>query len=101
MHVTGRDIEGAEIPLLMNDSGMYTLDAADPDEIQQAGMSSTRRAVFNAVASTQSMTRKEIISGCGLDKGTVDQQLIKLVKAGLVKHTDHGMYQKTGKNFYD
>lgn len=101
LHITGRDVEGAVIPLLMNDRGMYSLEAADPDEIQQQSMSSTRRAVFNAVSATQSMTRKQIIDGSGLGAGKVAQQLTKLVRDGLVKHTDHGMYQKTQKRFFD
>ncbi len=101
LHITGRDLESVTTPLLMNDRGMYTLEAVAPGFVEQQGMSSTRRAVFNAVASTHPMTRKEIISGCGLDENSVDKQLRILLKAGLIKHADYGSYQKTGKRFHE
>lgn len=99
LHITGRDLESVEIPLLMDDKGMYTLEEASASSSEF--MSSTRRTVFNAIPNTELVTRKEIISGCKLPSTTVDQQLRKLVKAGLVKHADHGTYQKTGERFYE
>ncbi len=101
LHITGRDLESVTIPLLMSDRGMYTLEAVAPGYIEQQGMSSTRRKVFDAVASTQPMTRKDIVSGCGLDGSAVDQQLRLLVRAGLIEHTERGHYQKTGKRFQE
>lgn len=99
LHITGRDLEGAEIPLLMNERGMYTLEECT--EADQEFMSTTRRNVYNAVPNTQPVTRKVVIDGCGLPANTVDQQLRKLVMNGLVEHADHGKYQKTGKRFYE
>ena len=101
LHLTGRDIESAEIPLLMNDRGMYTLAMPTPNQQATANMSSTRRSVFDAVPSSQSRERSKIIEDTGLDKATVDQQLRKLKHAGLIKTVDHGKYQKTGKRWFD
>jgi len=101
LHITGRDIESAEIPLLMNERGMYTLEASTMDDLVKERMSSTRRKVYEAVSSSTPMTRKEIIAATGLDGSSVDKQFGKLVSAGLIKRTDHGNYQKTGKRFYD
>lgn len=101
LHTTGRDIEGAEIPLLMNDRGMYTLEMPNPDQILAATMSQSRLAVFDAVASTQPMTRADILKGCNLDGGIVDQQLKNLLKQGLIKKAGRNQYQKTGKRWYD
>jgi len=101
LHITGRDIESVEIPLLMNEHGMYTLESANSGDIARQSMSSTRRRVFDAINSQMPMTRKEIIAGCKLDGASVDKQLGKLKRAGLIKHTDHGCYQKTGQKFYE
>ena len=101
LHITGRDIESVEIPLLMNERGMYTLASADSEDLARRRMSSTRRRVFDAINSEKPMTRKEIIAGCKLDEASVDKQLRKLRDAGLVEHTDHGKYKKTGKKFYE
>jgi hypothetical protein len=101
LHLTGRDIEGAEIPLLMNDRGMYTLAMPNADEQATASMSDTRRRVFDAVPKTTAQSRAAIVEDAGLDRGIVDQQLRKLKRDGLIKVVDHGMYQKTGKRWFD
>ena len=101
LHLTGRDIESAEIPLLMNDRGMYTLAMPTPDEQIKTKMSNTRRKVFDAVPSSIPQERKKIVEDAGLDGTTVDQQLRKLKRDGLIKVTDYGMYQKTGKRWFD
>lgn len=101
LHVTGRDLESAEIPLVMNERGMYTLKMPDPEEMLSASMSDTRRRVYVAVPKGQAYKRADIMRGSGLPEGIVDQQLIKLMKAGLVKKTGRGMYQKTGKRWFD
>ena len=101
LHITGRDVESVEIPLLMNERGMYTLAMPDSEHMAAATMSDTRSAVYDAVPRGQAYKRADIIAGCKLDEGTVDQQLIKLVKQGLVEKVGYGMYQKTGKRFYE
>jgi DNA-binding transcriptional ArsR family regulator len=101
LHLTGRDIEGAEIPLLMNDRGMYTLAMPTPDQQATATMSSTRRRVFDAVPRSTAQERAKIVEDTGLDKPSVDQQLRKLKRDGLIKVVDHGKYQKTGKRWFD
>ncbi len=101
LHITGRDIENRDIPLKMNDAGMYTLEGVDPEEERQASMSDTRRKVYKAVATTTPMSRKDVVAGCGLPGNIVDQQLRKLKKDGLIKHTEYGKYQKTGKRFFE
>ncbi|WP_457667703.1 AAA family ATPase [Thiolapillus sp.] len=101
LHITGRDTESAEIPLLMNERGMYTLESADSEDMARRLMSSTRRRVFDAINSQIPMTRKEIIAGCKLDGNSVDKQLRKLKDEGLIQHTDYGAYKKTGKKFYE
>ena len=101
LHLTGRDIEGAEIPLLMNDRGMYTLAMPDADEARTSTMSGTRRCVFDAVPRTDARSRAAIVEDTGLSKGIVDQQLHKLKRDGLIKVVDHGMYQKTSKRWFE
>ncbi len=101
LHIAGRDTEGAEIPLLMNDGGMYTLEMPNADEMQSATMSDTRRRVYDAVPYGQAYTRAAIVAGCKLDEGIVDQQLLKLAKAGLVEKARRGLYQKTKKRWFD
>jgi len=101
LHITGRDIEGAEIPLLMNERGMYTLEMPNPEEILAASMSDTRRAVFDAVPAGEAYQRKDVASGCGLDDSTVAKQLHNLVRDGLVKKQGYGKYQKTGRRWFE
>lgn len=101
LHLTGRDIESAEIPLLMNDRGMYTLAMPTPGEQATATMSGTRRRVFDAVPASIPQERAKIIEDAELDKATVDQQLRKLKSAGLIKRVDRGKYQKTGKRWFE
>lgn len=101
LHLTGRDIEGAEIPLLMNDRGMYTLAMPTPDQQSTATMSNTRRRVFDAVPASTAQERGKIVEDTGLDGAIVDQQLRKLKRAGLIKVVEYGRYQKTGKRWFD
>lgn len=106
LHVTGRDIEGAEIPLQMNDRGMYTLGMPSSDDIAAVGMSGARRRVFDAVPAGEAYSRALIVSGCNLNGhkmsgSDVDQQLSRLKRDGLIKRVDHGKYQKTGKRWFD
>ncbi|MCB1775722.1 MAG: AAA family ATPase [Gammaproteobacteria bacterium] len=100
-HITGRDIESADIPLLMSERGMYTLQPVTAEEQRTQGMSETRRAVYDAVPRGQAYKRADIIAGCKLDEGVVDQHLLRLIRDGLVKKTARGMYQKTGKRWFD
>lgn len=101
LHITGRDIESVEIPLQMNERGMYTLAMPDPEDIASAMMSDSRRAVFDAVAATLPMDIADIIKGCRLERHIVDNQLSRLARAGLVKRVGRGKYQKTGKRWFD
>jgi hypothetical protein len=101
LHTIGRDIEGAEIPLLMNERGMYTLQMPDPEQVRTATMSDTRKRVYEAVPKGQPYKRADIISGSGLSTADVDQQLRLLIKQGYVTKTGRGEYQKTGKRWYD
>jgi hypothetical protein len=101
LHITGRDVESAAIPLMMNERGMYTLQMPDLEDIAAATMSDTRRAVFDAVASTIPMEIGDIIKGCKLDRTVVDNQLTRLVRSGLVQRVSRGMYQRSGKRWFD
>ncbi|MET0013050.1 MAG: AAA family ATPase [Sedimenticola sp.] len=101
LHVTGRDVETMEIPLRMDDRGMYTLEPIDPEEIRQASMSDTRCAVYTAVSASMSFSRKDIINGCRLSGGIVDQQLRKLKRDGLITQPERGRYQRTKKRFFE
>jgi hypothetical protein len=101
LHTTGRDIEGAEIPLMMDKGGMYSLRMPDPEELQTVTMSDTRKRVYQAVPKGQAYKRADIISGSGLSEADVDQQLRLLVKEGYVDKVGRGEYQKTAKRWYD
>ena len=101
LHLTGRDIESAGIPLRMTEGGMYTLAMPTSEEQATANMSRTRRRVFDAVPASRPEERAQIVEHTGLDRATVDQQLRKLAAAGLIKKVDRGMYQKTGKRWFD
>ncbi len=101
LHITGRDIEGAEIPLLMNDRGMYTLEEPDSEKLLTHTMSDTRRSVYAAVSASMPYTRQQIVNGCGLEPGTVDQQLKRLTRDGLINKAGRNQYQRTGRRFYD
>lgn len=101
LHTTGRDIEGAEIPLLMDKGGMYTLAMPHPEELATATMSDTRKRVYQAVPKGVAYKRADIISGSGLSESDVDQQLRLLIKEGYVVKVGRGEYQKTAKRWYD
>ena len=101
LHITGRDIEAVDILLRMGPSGMYTLEGVTAEDLQTEDMSDTRRKVFDAVPQGQPYRRADIIAGCKLPEGIVDQHLIRLAKSGLVRRTARGIYQKTGKRWFD
>jgi hypothetical protein len=101
LHITGRDIEAADIPLRMSPTGMYTLAPVTTEELQTADMSDNRRRVFDAVPRGQAYSRADIIAGCKLPEGIVDQMLRRLAKQGLIHKPDRGMYQKTDKRWFD
>lgn len=101
IHMTGRDIEGAEIPLLMNDRGMYTLAMPDPDEQAATKMSKSRRLVYEAVPVGEGVGRKEIIEATQLSDNVVDQHLRHLKRDELIKRVDQGKYQRANKRWFD
>jgi len=104
LHLTGRDIEAVDILLLMDKGGMYTLEDPESDASRSRHLaerySDSRKKSYDAVPRGQSYSRSDIIKGSGLDGGVVDQQLIKLVKQGLIEKTGYGMYRKTDKKWF-
>ncbi|MCP5415143.1 MAG: AAA family ATPase [Chromatiaceae bacterium] len=101
LHISGREVEAIDIPLRMTPGGMYTLEGVTTEDLQTEDMSDTRRKVFDAVPRGQPYRRADVIAGCKLPEGIVDQHLIRLIKSGLVRKAARGMYQKTGKRWFD
>jgi len=104
LHFTGRDIEAVDVPLLMSDGGMYTLEDPETDAAISRRMSDTRRVVYDAVPSGVAYERKDIVSACvnqGLSENDVAQQLRLLIKQQLIEKSGYGMYQKTSRKWFD
>lgn len=92
--VDGRDIEsGDDIPLLMDESGFFTLEA-DNSVGGSIHTSQTRESVFNAIPLGDSISRKNIIENTKLSASVVDQQLKALVSKGNIEKSDRGQYKR-------
>jgi hypothetical protein len=90
LHINGRDIENSsEIPLTKDEAGMWTLESRQA--AREAQRSETRTAILNALKAGAS-TPRDIASETGIGANTVQQQLLRMQKAGDVAKTGWGKY---------
>ena len=90
LHVTGRDVEGKELALVLDPKMLAWQLLGDRAEVQAT---SERQTLFNAMKNADSeVTPKELVEITGLKPQYVKKALAHLCHEGTVKRIDRGKY---------
>ena len=92
LHIHARDVEDdTPIPMVRGGDGMWTMDSREI--AGEAGMSDTRTTILSAI-DEGAATPADIVIATGLEKGVVEQQLYRMVRADVLMKTSRGHYAR-------